>query len=116
LLKEDPYLESLATIVGNSLSREPDGERMKQESDEAQLRIDNKRPPGFRDASKPIPQRYGDAFIWFDLVRLAADRKRPIMFVTDDDKDDWWLIVEGQKLGARPVGRLDANGNFVSAM
>ena len=107
LIKEDPYLETLVEIIAASLGKAPSADATKKGSGEAQGRIDRKQPPGYRDEKKPAPDRYGDVFIWFELLQLAQDRKRPVVFVTDDDKDDWWQIVDGQKLGPRPELRQE---------
>ena len=40
--------------------------------------------------------------IWFELLDHAQSTKKPIVLITDDEKDDWWQIVGGEKLGPRP--------------
>jgi hypothetical protein len=104
LIHDDPFLETLAEVIGGSVGREPSTEETQRDSTEAQARIERKQPPGYRDEKKAAPERYGDVFIWFELLRRGEDRKRPIVFITDDDKEDWWLVVKGrgQKLGPRP--------------
>ena len=102
LLHNDVFLEQLADIVGTSMGDELEPAVLEKRHLEAQARIDNQVPPGFRDAKKPVPERYGDILIWFELLDLAALRKTPVVFVTDDEKDDWWQDVRGQKLGPRP--------------
>lgn len=102
LLHDDTYLERLAALVGSSLGTEPDSTTLDKRHSDAQARIDRLVPPGYRDAKKPPPDRYGDVLIWFELLDLAQANKKPIIFVTDDDKEDWWQIVRGEKLGPRP--------------
>jgi hypothetical protein len=102
LIREDSYVEELVEVIGAAVGDEPSAEQRVKETAEAQLRIERTQPPGYRDAKKPVPDRYGDVFIWFELIRLAQTTKRPIIFVTDDDKEDWWQIENGEKLGPRP--------------
>lgn len=102
LIQDDVYLERLAAIVGTSVGVEPDQATFDKRCTEAQVRIDRSQPPGFRDAKKPIPDRYGDVLVWYELLDRAEATKQPVVFVTDDDKEDWWQIVAGQKLGPRP--------------
>ena len=102
LLHDDIYLERLAALVGSSLGTEPDSATLDKRHSDAQARIDRLVPPGYRDAKKPPPDRYGDVLIWFELLDLAEASNKPVIFVTDDDKEDWWQIVRGEKLGARP--------------
>jgi hypothetical protein len=47
-------------------------------------------PPGFRD------EECGDLIIWKQLLDKAKDHKDGVIFVTDDQKDDWW-----QKYGSK---------------
>lgn len=107
LLSHDPYLETLVDLIGDSIGNEPSSEQDAREATEAQDRIDRKQPPGYEDAKKPVPERYGDVFIWFEILRLAESQHRPIMFVTDENSEDWWQVVEGKKLGPRPELRAE---------
>lgn len=52
----------------------------------ADQRIQQQVPPGYKDAP-----RHGDIIIWFQLLDYARVYQRPIIFVTDDAKEDWWL-------------------------
>lgn len=102
LLADDLFLERLVLIVGDSIGDEPEKKEFDESCKVAQERIDKKQPPGYLDFQKPIPDRYGDVLIWFELLKHAKSNKSPIVLVTDDDKEDWWLITGGQKLGPRP--------------
>ncbi|BAZ86876.1 hypothetical protein NIES806_30930 [Dolichospermum compactum NIES-806] len=60
-------------------------------------------PPGYEDAKKkPVPDMYGDAILWLQLIDYAKSEKKPIIFVTDDDKEDWWLESGGKTISPRP--------------
>jgi hypothetical protein len=59
-------------------------------------------PPGYKDSSKGEPGKFGDLILWKQLLRHAGAEKKPAIFVTDDSKEDWWRIVRGQRIGARP--------------
>ena len=69
---------------------------------EGSKRYDNEVPPGYRDKSKPEDERYGDLLIWFQMIGKAKEAKKPIIFVTDDNKEDWWQIFKGKTIGPRP--------------
>ena len=47
-------------------------------------------------------RKFGDFFLWKELLEHGKEQKRPIIFVTDDKKEDWWLKVKGRTLGPRP--------------
>jgi len=102
LLHDDPYLEQFVAIVGESVGQEPDQKHFEECCAKANERIEKQQPPGYRDAKKPTPERYGDVLIWFELPDHAQSTKKPIVLITDDEKDDWWQIVGGEKLGPRP--------------
>ena len=58
-------------------------------------------PPGYADAKKPDEERYGDLIIWYEMLDLAAEGQLPILFVTEDAKEDWWWIADGERIGPR---------------
>jgi len=65
-------------------------------------RYDKQLPPGYKDATKNEPDRYGDLVLWRQILTHAAEQKRPAIFVTDDQKEDWWYTVDSERHGARP--------------
>ena len=71
---------------------------------EGEDRYSRKIPPGYKDAKKDTGEfdKYGDLIIWKDLLEKSKAEKRPIIFISDDAKEDWWWIYRGRKLGARP--------------
>lgn len=40
--------------------------------------------------------------LWFQIIDKAKEEKRPIIFVTDDTKEDWWEEIMGKTIGPRP--------------
>ncbi|PWI54407.1 sulfotransferase family protein [Rhizobium phaseoli] len=74
---------------------------LKKEGDD---RYAKKIPPGYKDAKKDNGEfdKYGDLIIWKDMIGKAKADKRPIIFISDDAKEDWWWIHKGRKLGPRP--------------
>ncbi|WP_256809155.1 PIN-like domain-containing protein [Bradyrhizobium sp. Bra64] len=47
-------------------------------------------------------EAYGDYFIWKEALDKAKEVQKPVVIITDDVKDDWWLEFRGQKIGPRP--------------
>ena len=68
-------------------------------------RYAKKIPPGFEDAKKAAEggDKFGDLVIWMEMIDKAKAEKRPIIFVTDDGKSDWWHIHRGRKIGPHPA-------------
>lgn len=63
---------------------------------ESELRFRNEVPPGYEDATgkdaKSGIQRVGDLIIWYQIIEHALNKKLPIIFVTNDVKNDWCYV------------------------
>ncbi|CAM4021590.1 PIN-like domain-containing protein [Corallococcus exiguus] len=62
-------------------------------------------PPGFKDKAKP-DGGIGDVAIWHTILKLGSDRKRDVIFVSNDAKPDW--MVRGGDEGLFPKFELIA--------
>lgn len=81
---------------------------------EGSNRYKAKRPPGFADeqekkgsysfyGSLVIKREFGDLIVWKEILKFISERKPDgVIFVTDDNKDDWWLELSGKTIGPRP--------------
>lgn len=68
---------------------------------EGTKRFAAKIPPGYRDSSK-TENKFGDLIIWKQMLQKGISTKKPMIFITDDAKEDWWERVHGKTIGARP--------------
>lgn len=57
---------------------------------EGQVRYNNLIPPGFHDSAKNGEAKYGDLFVWKDIITIAKEKNTNIIFVCNDIKEDWW--------------------------
>lgn len=57
---------------------------------EGKIRFENLIPPGYEDYKKDGAAKYGDLFIWKDIIEVAKERNVNILFVCNDVKGDWW--------------------------
>ncbi|TFV74988.1 hypothetical protein E4P39_12075 [Blastococcus sp. CT_GayMR19] len=55
-------------------------------------RFRRRQPPGYMDADKP-DGGLGDLFVWEQLIERATTDKRPVVLVTNDQKEDWWRLL-----------------------
>ena len=62
--------------------------------------IENKAPPGYKDASKQ-DLGVGDLIIWHAILQLAQTAKKNLIFVTGDEKSDWFHRSDKQSLFPR---------------
>lgn len=54
---------------------------------EAKRRFKDKKPPGYADGGRP-----GDYIIWEQTLVFAKNHKCPIVFITEEKKEDWWVL------------------------
>ncbi len=88
--------------VGAKLSEE-ELEAIKKEGKE---RYEKSIPPGYMDEKKRKDQiddnnAYGDLIIWKQILQYAKEKSVGIVYVTHDQKEDWWNIVKGKTIGPR---------------
>ncbi|MBN3947446.1 MAG: DUF4935 domain-containing protein [Nostoc sp. NMS7] len=101
LIKNDEFHEQIINVFNGRIGNNQD--KLKDIYNWAEERFKYSIPPGYEDGSrKPVPDKYGDAIIWFQLINYAKYEKKPIIFVTDDDKADWWLKGDGKTISPRP--------------
>lgn len=103
LMEEDIHLTRLTTILENKVGEEFPKEKVNKIYEEGQQRYKDKVPPGYEDAkNKEGTKPYGDLLLWYQLIEHAKARKKPIIFITDDTKEDWWRQGREKILGPRP--------------
>ncbi|MBU1316221.1 MAG: DUF4935 domain-containing protein [Alphaproteobacteria bacterium] len=65
--------------------------------EELEYGLRNKVPPGYKDSSKD-DQGIGDVIIWMSLLHLGRTKKKDLIFVTGEEKADWFV-----RSGKNPV-------------
>ncbi|KPH11688.1 PIN domain-containing protein [Chryseobacterium sp. ERMR1:04] len=64
---------------------------------ELEYRYENKIPPGYEDRNKE-DGGIGDLLIWFTILELAEKHTKDIIFISGDEKKDWFYQSEKQSL------------------
>jgi hypothetical protein len=101
--ENDKYRKELTEIFNKKVG--PPDPKIKDGNipKEWKSRFERKVPPGYKDDKKgEEDNKYGDLVIWLQTIKKAKSEKKPIIFITDDRKEDWWLIKNGKTLGPRP--------------
>jgi hypothetical protein len=101
-IRIDPLLDEVESLCADKVGDPFPPARLNEVHSEAQRRIDSQQPPGYEDAEKPVPQRYGDYVLWEQLCAKANDIDQPLLLITDDLKEDWVWRENGQMIGPRP--------------
>ncbi len=108
LLKEDTVLSKIKPLMGNRIN-DPiadlhDNSCNNTFLEEAKKRHEKQIPPGFKDNSKDFA--FGDNIIWEEILRHNEKLKKHLIFVTSDNKEDWWKKYNG-KLECHPLLRKE---------
>lgn len=101
-LDVDELRDTLTNLLDGKVGKPYSEEELEAIYQKAEKRFIYKKPPGYKDAKKTVPKSYGDVIIWFQIIDYAREQQKPIIFITDDDKEDWWLKYEGETLEPRP--------------
>jgi hypothetical protein len=87
--EDDVILAAIEAIFEGRFLRQPTATMLAERYQRAMVRINLKIPPGLKDAGKSA-NSIGDILIWFEIMELAQQTRRPIIFVTNEEKSDWW--------------------------
>ena len=97
---EDIVFNKILELFDGKSGKEFDDKEKKCIEQEGEKRYNLKFPPGYRDNSKNANQ-YGDLFVWKEILNHAKEKSVDIVFVTHDQKEDWWNISSGKTIGPR---------------
>ncbi len=104
LREKDTIMETITNLFEGKIGREYTLEELNKIYSTGKERFERDIPPGYKD-EKPkshTERQYGDFVIWFQIIEHAKKMKKPVIFVTDDRKDDWWKKFRGETVGPRP--------------
>lgn len=99
---EDPTVILVTALFKDRVGEPFDDDRMKSLLEDGAKRYQLKTPPGYKDADKPEPGRYGDLVLWMQILDQAKTTEQDVLFITDDSKEDWWRKERGKTVGPRP--------------
>lgn len=77
---------------------------------EGEQRYKYRIPPGYMDAEKDKKDdtkrnKYGDLILWKQVLVQARVCQKPIIFITNDEKEDWW-VLDRNNVAERPRDEL----------
>lgn len=97
----DEYKNNIADFYEGKLGPDYTVEDKEKYFLEAKIRYEKQIPPGYKDYKKP-ENEFGDYLIWKQMIDFSKNNHCPIIFVSNDIKEDWIEDVAGLKLGPRP--------------
>lgn len=100
LYNDDPTKDKIADWFDGRTGEAFSDEEFEEHCQAGEERYSHKVPPGYADGENKTKKdtrsekrsRYGDFLIWLQLMNYAKSEKKDVIFVTDDAKEDWWLL------------------------
>lgn len=102
LIISNPTKERLADLLENKIGDALSPDELKAIFVEGEKRYTENTPPGYLDKKKPAPDKYGDLVIWKEILKKNIEIDQPIIFITRDTKDDWFMNEMGLTISPRP--------------
>ena len=104
-VSNDLIFDKLLQIFDNRVGKEYTQEELAIIKEEGKNRYEKNIPPGYKDAKKQIDDfdnnAYGDLIVWKQIMDYSQKEKKNIIFITHDQKKDWWQIIKGKTIGPR---------------
>jgi hypothetical protein len=107
LFGKDHVLIKLTELFTNKVGKAFDDTKLIEIYKDGQKRYSGSIPPGYMDSrgekKKDDDSKYNDLVIWYQIIEKASSDKKPIILITNDGTEDWWLkSSDGRVLGPRP--------------
>lgn len=104
--EQDEILNKILTIFEGRVGEKISDDELMAIKEEGKKRYEKSIPPGYKDDKKKKDKEddnnaYGDLIIWKQIIKYAKATSRGIIYVTHDQKEDWWNIVKGKTIGPR---------------
>ena len=108
-IPSDDIMTEIVAIFDGRVGQKLTSGELEAIFEEGTKRYEQKVPPGYKDTKKhgnpttPSEKRavFGDLIVWKQTISRAKELSKPVIFVIDDAKDDWWLEVQGKTIGPR---------------
>jgi PIN like domain len=101
-LEKDEVLEKINSLFDGNIGNNYDEQKLIDIKKEGKERYEKRIPPGFKDDKKTEDKKYGDLILWYQIIDKAKESKKPIILISGDVKDDWWLEKDGKRLMPLP--------------
>lgn len=132
LSSNDSISNDLANLLEGHVGNPYDLKSMHKILESAKIRFENNVPPGLDDRDKnktytyffnndmiSFENKYSDYIVWkqiIDYVCKNTDKFNSVLFITDDNTDDWIYRLNGKQIGIRAELRnefFDLTGKYI---
>ena len=90
--------DNILALFNNSIGEPIVDSEYEEMKKEGLRRFKEQIPPGYKDDDK---EENGDYYIFYSFMKKAKEENKDIIFITDDVKEDWFNIINGEKHGGR---------------
>lgn len=99
-LKKDKIETELNKVFKDKVGVAFDKTKLNEIYKTGEERYEKEIPPGYEDRKKDKDdktktKKFGDLVIWYQIIEQAKTDKKPVIFVTDEQKEDWWWKING---------------------
>lgn len=95
--------EIISKLLLGKVGRPYSVDRLGEISSEGLERYKLKLPPGYEDEKeKEGIKKFGDLILWFQIIDMAKEMKKPVILICEDLKEDWWWTSSEGTIGPRP--------------
>lgn len=102
-ISQDDILDKIISIFQGKISEAFPDERLDEIYIEGDKRYSENIPPGFKDQNKGGIRRFGDLVLWYQMIEIAKEKETDLIFITDDEKEDWLYIHKGKTISPLPA-------------
>lgn len=96
----DPLLTRLDLLLRGHIGNPMDPATHQAARTEGDYRLGHGQPPGYMDSGKKY-NAIGDYLVWEQTLLQAVSTHKPVLLVTGDMKEDWWMIHDTKPVGPR---------------
>lgn len=104
-IDNDHIFDKITSLYNDKVGDNYNEEQYNKLFIEAKKRYKEKTPPGFCDEDDKKGQieqiLYGDFILWKQIIDKSKSDKKDIIFVSNDEKEDWRLKCHGKTIGVR---------------
>ena len=111
LVSDDSIKVRIGDLLNGRVGQPYSEQQLNEVSVEGEQRYLENIPPGFEDGGK-MPEatttklklkKFGDLILWKQIIDKAVSLDKPVVLVTGEKKDDWWLKSSKGLVSALPA-------------
>lgn len=105
----DDILDRVVSVFENKVGKPFPDERLETIYQEGDKRYNENVPPGFKDKQKGGTRQFGDLVLWNQLMEISKEQNKDLIFITDDEKEDWLYLHKGKIISPLPALQKEFN-------